>query len=122
MLTRLWKKIKRLYIEHWPQYTRCIQCGKVFDNKHDLSFGHCSDDCEGLSYGWLCQCGHWQADGLHCSKCGTRPPFGCDCGGCDKTTLDDLEFLDEWARYPGYLLAQSESFGEQPHEVVDPHC
>lgn len=33
-----------------------------------------------LVEGWLCQCGHWEESGFHCSNCGAEPPWGCDCG------------------------------------------
>ncbi len=29
---------------------------------------------------WLCVCGHYQTDGMHCACCGNEPPWGCDCG------------------------------------------
>jgi hypothetical protein len=50
---------------------------------------------------WLCNCGHYQEDGLHCSNCGAEPPWGCDCSFCDdvRSRMSD----DEWAEdYDGY--------------------
>ena len=47
--------------------------------------------------GWLCRCGHWQDDGLHCSCCGNEPPWGCDCGFCNERGHED----DEEDYYPG---------------------
>jgi hypothetical protein len=33
---------------------------------------------------WLCQCGNWQENGLHCSVCGLEPPWGCWCDEHDE--------------------------------------
>jgi len=60
--------------------------------------------------GWLCYCGHWQDDGLHCTCCGNEPPQGCDCGFCNDPDDDDLEWLDLWEHYPGELLATDIDF------------
>ena len=37
---------------------------------------------EELANCWLCCCGNYIEDGLHCTMCGAEPPFGCPCSGC----------------------------------------
>lgn len=32
--------------------------------------------------GWLCHCGHWQEDLMHCDHCKAEPPPGCPCSFC----------------------------------------
>lgn len=59
---------------------------------------------ESLDPGWLCDCGHWQEDGLCCVRCTNEPPWGCECDFCENRYLDDLEWLDDWGDYPGELL------------------
>lgn len=39
--------------------------------------------------GWLCQCGNYQENGLHCSSCGNQPPWGCDCSQCDEDESEE---------------------------------
>ena len=58
---------------------------------------------------WLCICGHYQEDGLHCDSCGREPPWGCDCSACQDRETEDApdEWLYSWADYPGQLLAGS---------------
>jgi hypothetical protein len=31
---------------------------------------------------WLCVCGKWVEDGLHCPQCKAEPPWGCPCDWC----------------------------------------
>lgn len=38
---------------------------------------------------WLCSCGHMERSEFHCSHCGEEPPWGCDCGACDRWEADD---------------------------------
>ena len=73
--------------------------------KEDEQFGN---------YAWLCWCGHYQEDGLHCEYCGGDPPWGCDCGFCNEALED--EWLDSWTDYPGDLLAEDIDFGKDPDE------
>lgn len=35
----------------------------------------CEEDC------WLCPCGDFIEDGMHCD-CGREPPWGCPCNSC----------------------------------------
>jgi hypothetical protein len=43
---------------------------------------------------WLCHCGHYQEDGLHCDCCGAEPPWGCPCDGHEADDPDEEGFLD----------------------------
>lgn len=43
---------------------------------------------------WLCDCGHYQDDGLHCDVCGREPPWGCPCEACQSPDDDDEEFWE----------------------------
>jgi len=47
--------------------------------------------------GWLCDCGHFQDDDLHCDNCGREPPWGCDCD-CHVPEDDD----EDWETPPRY--------------------
>ena len=38
---------------------------------------------------WLCWCGNFQEDGLHCDLCGNEPPWGCDCSYCDNVCREE---------------------------------
>lgn len=50
---------------------------------------------------WLCRCGHYIEDGIHCPKCGSEPPWGCPCDLCDSPDMtDDPEF---WGYGDGYF-------------------
>lgn len=64
------------------------------------------------SQAWLCHCGHYEESGLHCECCGAEPPWGCDCGLCDKLDSGD-EWLWAWSDYPGDLLVGSVEFEEE---------
>lgn len=33
--------------------------------------------------GWLCRCGTWNEEDIHCIGCHAEPPWGCDCDVCD---------------------------------------
>lgn len=74
--------------------------------------------CESQEYEpsleWLCHCGHFEDSGLHCSRCGEEPPWGCDCSFCDERyySNDEDEWLWSWRDYPGDLLAGSIKFEE----------
>jgi hypothetical protein len=51
-------------------------------------------ECE--QNGWLCQCGNWIEDGLHCPMCGMEPPWGCGCSYCeDRDDEEHEDYLDE---------------------------
>lgn len=44
---------------------------------------------------WLCDCGNWIEDGLHCEMCGREPPWGCPCSWCqDRYGDEDGDFDD----------------------------
>lgn len=68
--------------------------------------------------GWLCYCGHWQDDWLHCACCGNEPPQGCDCPECEDIYLRSFEDNDDWLwyweHYPGELLVDNVDFGSDP--------
>ena len=51
------------------------------------------DDDE--SQWWLCNCGHFITDGLHCPKCGAEPSWGCPCSQCQNPDPDDGE-VEGW--------------------------
>lgn len=56
------------------------------------------------SAGWICNCGHWVVEDLHCTVCGNPPPWGCDCSFCNdfKTDIDDYweDAEDSWQNDP----------------------
>lgn len=41
--------------------------------------------------GWICDCGHWQDNDMHCSVCGAQPPWGCDCSQCQMEGEESLD-------------------------------
>lgn len=44
---------------------------------------------------WMCRCGHWEESCLHCSVCGSQPPWGCPCELCqysDDPNYDGTEY------------------------------
>lgn len=53
------------------------------------------DNQEKLNQMWLCDCGYFEESEFHCSRCGSEPPWGCHCEGCQGQTDDydpDLDF------------------------------
>jgi len=69
----------------WEDGNFCIMCGIKLKEKE--------------SDGWLCTCGRWIDDGLHCGTCMTEPPQGCPCSSCqegphieDEDLPDDVDF------------------------------
>ena len=64
-----------------------------------------------LSTDWLCDCGHYETSGFHCSQCGAEPLWGCDCGEHDGYDADldfglhhseyDIDF-DDWDDEPDF--------------------
>jgi hypothetical protein len=73
------------------------------------------------SQAWLCVCGHYQEDGLHCECCGAEPPWGCDCGLCDELRQEEAnrdEWLAMWEDYPGELLEPTIGFLDLPSGEV----
>ena len=46
---------------------------------------------------WLCDCGHFEESGLHCSSCGREPPWGCDCGQHDEyeEEYDESDYYED---------------------------
>lgn len=50
-------------------------------------------DCD-CSQHWLCMCGNYIEDGLHCDECGGEPPWGCDCSMHDAEDEDDFSYSD----------------------------
>jgi hypothetical protein len=51
-------------------------------------------DDEQTENAWLCWCGNYEQSGFHCSSCGTEPPWGCPCSGCQDG--DEEADYDEW--------------------------
>jgi len=100
MIRRL-KSLRRFL----PQRIRCDYCLTRFwawRPSGDRRF--CSPMCEDLQYAWLCVCGHYQEDGLHCDRCGHEPPWGCDCSWCNERYAeggDDWDYVDDdyWEDY-----------------------
>lgn len=55
---------------------------------------------------WMCGCGNYQEDGLHCSACGNEPPWGCDCSFCNdkrygEEQMEDFSAGDFWGMADG---------------------
>jgi hypothetical protein len=50
---------------------------------------------------WMCSCGNFVEDGMHCDICGCEPPWGCPCEGCQSAGWDDEEEYEEF--YHGSL-------------------
>jgi len=50
---------------------------------------------------WLCHCGNYVEDGLHCDLCGAEPPWGYPCEGCQSAGWGEEEDEDEdyWDDY-----------------------
>lgn len=44
---------------------------------------------------WLCHCGNYVIDGLHCEMCQAEPPWGCPCDWCQGDRYEDEEYYDE---------------------------
>jgi hypothetical protein len=40
---------------------------------------------------WLCVCGNYITNGLHCPVCGLEPPWGCPCSECQNPDDYDPE-------------------------------
>ena len=64
---------------------------------------------------WLCQCGNWIEDGLHCMECLAEPPWGCPCCFCDERYDDDFEEPDEFDAY----FDDPDCFPENDKEDLD---
>lgn len=54
--------------------------------------------------GWLCSCGNWQDDPLHCNECGNSPSWGCGCSFCQSNDDDG-----------GWELAEEADFWEEEY-------
>ena len=66
--------------------------------------GWLADDDEDFSQAWLCNCGDYIEDGLHCPICGHEPPWDCDCGMHDE---EEYDAFDETSWYDDPYIAQS---------------
>lgn len=64
----------------------CSLCD--IENQHD-------DDWQS----WLCECGAYIEDGMHCRGCGREPPWGCPCERCQ----DGGEIEDDYDEAPDYI-------------------
>lgn len=89
--------------------------------------GWVADNCDDYDpdMGWLCDCGHWEESGWHCSYCGAEPPWGCDCSDCEERDLEryslDDEWMAMWRDYPGDLLPRDLTYGgDQPSPQPSP--
>jgi hypothetical protein len=54
---------------------------------------------------WLCVCGNFITDGLHCSACHAEPPWGCPCSRCQgeryaDESEDDGYYFDPYEALP----------------------
>lgn len=56
------------------------------------------DDDDDPNLHWLCDCGNFIENGLHCPACGREPPWGCDCTACDDRASEDDDWADDY--YP----------------------
>lgn len=54
---------------------------------------------EELRNGWLCNCGNWIDDGLHCGICQAEPPWGCPCSWCQGDRYESEEEYDDFDYY-----------------------
>ena len=76
----------------------CEGCGCEDDDcTGDLDLDEAWDD-EDDDEPWLCGCGQYITNGLHCSSCGNEPPWGCPCSMCSEPAG---EYPEEW-EYPDY--------------------
>lgn len=60
-------------------------CGKPLQKALQRIADEENADC------WLCDCGNYIEDGLHCQLCGLEPPWGCPCDGCQTKGDEDLD-------------------------------
>lgn len=74
-LKYLWYVLKALW-----RHEEVMSYSEWLDEEDYLAWLEEDDEAD---QGWLCQCGHWQNDGLHCDLCGCEPPWGCDCSFCN---------------------------------------
>lgn len=47
---------------------------------------------------WLCPCGNYITNGLHCPNDGIEPPWGCPCSTCQNGDDED-SYLDYGGPY-----------------------
>ena len=40
---------------------------------------------------WLCSCGNFIEDGIHCGFCNCQPPWGCPCNFCEDGDEEDYD-------------------------------
>lgn len=98
-----------MWIEHHLPAGWCMNCRQFYVAKPLWPWGrkddaYCSDGCaETQVYDhWLCSCGSYIEDGLHCELCGSEPPWGCGCSLCDDIRYeesghhDDDGYYDPW--------------------------
>lgn len=71
--------------------TTCCTSGKNCIGAFDCPY---YVDAEMEFEGWLCVCGHYEESDLHCSLCGTEPPWGCDCDFCHERRLPEPDETD----------------------------
>lgn len=73
---------------------RCHRCGKRIPPS-ELDYSDECDDCyysvDGMWQHWLCNCGNFIENGLHCPSCGAEPPWGCPCEGCEDDLFDEYD-------------------------------
>ncbi len=92
-------------------FVTCVYCGGTgghLECPNVENHFKASQDDEGdlPDQAWLCTCGHYQEDGLHCRVCQREPPWGCDCSFCHDKALEAEDDFD---------------FGELPDEATATH-
>lgn len=75
----------------------CPYCGAGFQSQifEDEDYPEPTEDFDD-SECWLCGCGAFITDGLHCSTCGGEPPWGCPCSFCQSgdDEIDAVSYSD----------------------------
>ena len=85
------------------RYTLCESCDcyRVVPVCYVGFFAELCDACffadDGPAHHWLCDCGAFIEDGLHCPRCGAEPPWGCPCELHDLDAPEDD--YDPWSDY-----------------------
>jgi hypothetical protein len=80
-------------------------------------------------HSWLCDCGAWNTDSMHCSSCRAEPPWGCPGECCqgheDEEYEPDEPGYDPFSDYaddepgPGYVEQLREADNETARAAVE---
>lgn len=62
---------------------------------------------------WLCECGNFIENGLHCPRCLCEPPWGCPCEGCQNPEPP----YDNYDEELGYGYAYEDDRPDLPDEA-----